>query len=418
MSTIWFHLGLAWRSIRRAPGFAVTTIATLAVGLAAWFLSSSASAALYANPVAGRPIYDVAITRDVALPGWDRPTGSMLVSTVPRVLLTDADLAALLGSGIPVREAATFAGAALVAGGALDAAEQRVRFCAADLFEMFRIPLAAGRPFATAGEVVVSEGFATAAFGDAERAIGQTIELDRRPVQITGVVSARYRTHFHLYDFFTMARPEEAVHAPYELAAQLAVQPELSWSAGRASDPGYAMLWVELPDAAAVDAFAAHARRGLGRAEPDAIVLRDPVRWRAEVMQLHGPITIWPIISALTLVACVLNIMRLLVAKFATRTRELGVLRAFGARRRSLVGHLLLEAVLLGAGAGLIGGVLGLVLTPLAAGSVIGLGEHLSVGARELGITVALAVGLALVAAVVPAIRIAIGAPARHLGRR
>jgi putative ABC transport system permease protein len=107
--------------------------------------------------------------------------------------------------------------------------------------------------------------------------------------------------------------------------------------------------------------------------------------------------------------------VRLLMAKLADRSHELGVLRAFGAERRSLVFQLLLEAGLLGLLAGVLGVLLGLAMMPVAMGAV-SLPEPIPVlraidALRAIGLSTA----GALLAAVYPALRLCRGTPSMQL---
>ena len=410
------HLVLAWRSIRRAPGFAAVMVATLALALASWVLSSHVVSRLDENPLAGRPIYAVVVDRPPLVPA----SLGRSFATVERTFqfqLGAGELDALATSPLASRVCITYLAPVFARVGNARLAEIRARFASADLFAMFEVPLAAGRPFAADDEVVVSAGYARHVFGSAAAAIGRSITVDTLVLRVVGVIGDDYARHIRVYDPRSLGAPLEPLTLPVTLGTKLRVQPEVYINEGldvrgpeRMAALRYASLWVAFPDDRSREAY-----RELARAQHARIF--DPSEWAAQWLHPNGPIMVWPFITQLTLVACLLNIMRLMIAKFTTRSHDLGVLRAFGARRWSLVGQLLLEAGMLGGIAGFVGGVIGALALPWAAVTVVSLHQRITAGPADVAVTTALAIVVSCVAAALPAIRIAMQSPARQLRR-
>src|SRR5262249_1628780 len=119
------------------------------------------------------------------------------------------------------------------------------------------------------------------------------------------------------------------------------------------------------------DASASLAReRSAGRTmAPFAITLRSADEMR-RMFAPGGTIKLWPLLAGMCLLTCVLNLVRMLMVKFAGGRHDLGLLRAFGARRRGIMGQLLLEALLIGLIAGVCGLVIGVAMMPLAIASL------------------------------------------------
>src|SRR5262249_59296121 len=109
------------------------------------------------------------------------------------------------------------------------------------------------------------------------------------------------------------------------------------------------------------------------RAPPpaDAAAAGLPVRllpfgdFRGEYYHLHPAYYLLDLFAKVTLIASALNLVRLLLAKFSARADLSGIHRALGATRRSIVLVHVIEAKLIGIGAGIVGLGLAAIAVPI-----------------------------------------------------
>lgn len=109
-------------------------------------------------------------------------------------------------------------------------------------------------------------------------------------------------------------------------------------------------------------------------------------------------------IASISLIVGGLGVMNTMIASVETRTREIGIYRALGARQRDIVGIFLLEALVLC----VIGGILGILLDGLllfAINRIVGV--HISLQAKSMLSGLALAVSCGLLFGWLPALRAA-----------
>lgn len=417
------HVRMAWRSLRRTRGVTIAMIVALSLGIAAWYAQHQIFAFLASKePLAGRDVFHVALERGTAVAGARRP--QIVVPLLPSLLLTARDARGTLAAAT-TRHTMTFGAPGLLEPEGAPPETVRVRYATPDLFALFEVPIVAGRPWAAdaADDAVIEEQVADRLFGSAARALGRTLRIDGAAVQVVGVVGASHRGRYQLYERFVPT--PVAVYLPLARARPADADFAHVVAGG---ETGIMTAWVELPTLAERLGFVAGAtaylarERAAGRAAaPFAVTLRSADEMR-RMFAPGGTMNLWPLLTAMCLVACVVNLVRMLMVKFAGRGHELGLLRAFGARRRGIMGQLLLEALGIGVAAGACGLALGAAMMPLAIATIEATPAGLSGAPSVIDpgaalTTIAAAVSAALVGALYPAWLLSRGTPAAQLGR-
>lgn len=422
-----FHVRMAWRSLRSSRGLTVVMILALSLGIGTWYAQHQIFAFIDAKlPAPPTGVYHVALERGDAVPA---PRPSQVVPLLPSILLTPRDAQGVLTGAANRRQTITFGAPGLLEPDGKPAETVRVRYATRDLFALFDIPLVAGAPWSAAAdaglfagtasdEAVIDERLARGLFGSTA-VLGRRVRVDGADLRVVGVVASSHYDRYRLYERFVPTI--DSIYLP--LAHATAAHAESDFQHVVAGgETGSVSVWVALPTAharadfvASADAYLASERAAGRTATPRAVTLRPAHQWQ-EVFRAGGTIMVWPVLAALCLLASVINLIRMLIVKFSGRRHDLGLLRAFGARRRAVMGQLLLEAVLIGLIGGLGGLVVGVALMPLAIMSVAATpGAVTVISAGSALVTIGASVGAALIAALYPAWRLAGGTPIMQL---
>jgi len=109
-------------------------------------------------------------------------------------------------------------------------------------------------------------------------------------------------------------------------------------------------------------------------------------------------------IAAISLVVGGIGIMNIMLATVTERTREIGIRRAIGAKRRQIVEQFLVETVVLSISGGLIGVVIGLLIPRIISGFA---GMATIVSPHSVILALVISVGIGIVFGLYPAIRAA-----------
>jgi putative ABC transport system permease protein len=424
-----FYLRMVWHSLQQRRGLTLVMIAALSLGIGTWYVQHQIFAFLDDKmPAAPAGVYQVMLERgELAPPG--RPQN--ITPLVPSMLLAPRDARAVFVAGGARRQTLTFSAQAVIEPATEPAEIVQVRYATRDLFAMFEVPLVEGQPWseladrglfsgAAQPEAVIEERFARRLFGDA--AVGQTLRVDGADVRIVGVVAERYDVSFRIYA--RLVQGTDVIYLPLAHATQARAEPNVSHLAAD-GETGFVSTWVELWSPAEEAMFIANVQRHLasdrvmGRAAtPRSATLRSAEEWKA-VFAPGGAINMWPLLSGLCVATAIVNLIRMLMAKFAGRSHDLGLLRALGARRRGVIAQLLLEAVSIGLAAGIGGLAIGVASMPLAASTIrstSGSPDTITVGAVLF--TLGSAIGAALLAAVYPVWRLSRGTPSAQMRTR
>lgn len=353
LGTGWFAGGIgsdlqldvryALRALARSPGFTSAVLVTLALGV-------GATTAIFS-------VLDVALRRDLPFPEpnelvMGRATFNGHVN--PWASFPDyldyRDQVASLGS------LATIGGGAgrVTVTGADEPVQASAVTVSRNLFETLGVRAQLGGSFSFeeapsggGGEVVVSDGFWRRWFGGAPDVVGRTLRVDGGALTVVGVMPAGFR---FLYDADLWLPPWPGNHDPgtrqfhnWLLVGRLAPGATLEQARSEV-DVVSARLQDAYPDTNRNKALQLDALHG-AMAEG----------YRQNLLLLAAAIVL------VLLVACG-NVANLLMARASVRTSELSVRAALGAGRGRLARQLLVEAVMLAAGAGALGVAVGAAL--------------------------------------------------------
>ena len=336
----------AWRGLFKSPGFALTAILTLALGI-------GANAAIFSlvSAIVLRPLPYPSPRQLVGLGQWRNQNGEGYVQTgVSAPNLIDISAQKNIFQQVGYFRFSRFN----ITEGNHPEGIDGIK-ASLDLLPMFGIQPLIGR-FFTPEELqpghdqvaILGHHLWQMRYGADPAILGKTIDLDETRYTIIGVMPARFRFTWdqEMDAFVPLAlTPDELSEAgrarTRDLQAQARLQPGISISRAQAAmDTLAATLAAEYPDA----------DKGWGfRVEP---------LHAAYYRKMGEPLLIMSgAVLFVLLIACG-NVANLLLARASARKREIAIRAAIGATRRRLVKQLLTESVLLAT----IGGSLGLVL--------------------------------------------------------
>jgi putative ABC transport system permease protein len=211
-------------------------------------------------------------------------------------------------------------------------------------------------------------------------AVGKTIRIGKDTFQVVGVTQAKGKLMGQTQDRFVTIpirtfQKLKQERANISIAVKSVDQPSLE---------------LAVQEARAV----MRGRRHLGPARPDNFGITTADTWLDFYHTLTGGIFIVTIgVAAISLIVGGIVIMNIMLVSVTERTREIGVRKALGARRRDILAQFLVEATTLSLSGGLIGVTLG-VLLALLMGAVTPLPTAVSLPAVGAGILMSSLIGI------------------------
>jgi predicted permease len=349
MKTLLRDLSYALRQLRKAPGFALTAVLILAVGIGGTVAVFSIVEAVLFRPL---PFKDS--DRLISLHERSELDRHELRMSAPAVMTFQRENKAFSGLAGFISSAYELTGA----GAPFEARAERV---SASLFPVLVVEPYLGRTFTQQEDenatpvAVISYALWKERFDSNRNALGQTIDLDRRPYTIIGVMPRNFEfpldagrlSHRDLWipmSFTPVERNSEGTNFDYSAVARL--KPGVS--------PSQAQQDVDRMVSVIEAQYPAGQRIGL---HGYFLQLKD------EIVRQARPLLriLLGAVGLILVIACV-NLANLLLVRAAGRRREFGVRLALGAHRQAVLRQLVTESLLLSVLGGLAGTALAVVL--------------------------------------------------------
>ena len=394
ISTALLELRHALRRLRRTPGFSLSAIVTLALGVGATSAVFSLVHSTVMSPLP-YPRSDELVWLDHAGPGVgaDRGLG-----------MSDGLFAHYRAGSTRLDDMAIWLFADFTMAGA-EPERVRAAVVTPSFFAAMRTPPSVGRSFTDeearteAGVAVISHSFWQRRFGGSDEAIGRTIRLDGAPVEVVGVMPAGYGFPETGLDLWTPLWIPEDV-ADFGGFSRGGVARLAPGATPESAEAELATLLVSLPDR-----FGPGVQRMLDEAELAPLL----PSLKAELVR-DSERTLWILLGSVVfvlLLTCA-NVANLLLVRAEGRHRETAVRRALGAGRIELIRYFTSESLVLS----FVGGLLGVGLAAVAVRLLVAYGpadlprlSEVRIGPAVVGVALVVSFATSIVFGLIPTLR-------------
>ena len=246
---------------------------------------------------------------------------------------------------------------------------------------------------------VISDSVASTIFND-ESPIGKTIQIGSELFTVIGVVTkpVDYSEIETLSDYMMkLGIGEKSVMIPYT-----------SWNDAAGYDDIQSLV-IEIEDRDEIVKASTEAANILNTTLADAEKyeyksgsLTEDADYLKEIMKITSLLLVG--IASISLLVGGIGVMNIMLVSVTERTREIGLKKALGAKRRVILGQFLTESVVLTSLGGLIGVLIGIGIAKLI-GIIIGMATVISVGA--IAVSVGFSMGVGIIFGLVPSIKAA-----------
>ena len=243
---------------------------------------------------------------------------------------------------------------------------------------------------------VVGAGLARTLFGSGDP-VGRHVLAHGNWYQVIGVLRDRVQSP----SSSSARQPIQAIHVDTALIVPISALDVRLGEGDRPDRIEQIAIRVSSADEverASVAAASVLARRHVGPLTYELVVPREILRARLRAQRTFDGVLL--AIGGLALLISGIGIMNIMLASVAERTHEIGVRRAFGARRREVIAQFAAEAALLCVAGGVVGVPVGVVLSALVA---VLAGWPVSISAGAIGLALLLATVVGLIFGVYPA---------------
>ena len=372
------YLQLGLRSLRRNPALTALMVMAIGFGVAASMITYSVFRAVSGNPIPDK-------SAQLFIPQVDSWGPQQNEKGEPPEALNYVDAIALMRAHQAKRQTLLYPLLmSVLPGGDRDLPLAANGYAVdSDFFPMFDVPFQYGGGWsvqddqARSAQVVISGQLNQKLFGGVD-SVGRMVNLNGHDYRVVGV-TRHWNPKPRFFDLFSTGGFKDAsdFYMPFARALDLKARTggrnscrgSLTFTGGEdylQSNCVWITPWVELDSAADVaryhrflESYAADQQRAGRFAWAPNVRLRDVMQWLDHEHVVPPESRISLLVALGFFLICLINTIGLLLAKFLRRAGEIGVRRALGASRREIYTQYLVEA----ATVGLVGGVLGLLLT-------------------------------------------------------